>query len=36
MAEEDQTELMIKVAQKELDRAFKDFDVDHSGVLEKN
>ena len=33
MAEEDHQTLMIKVAEKELDRAFKDFDVDHSGVL---
>ena len=33
MAEEDNTELMLKVAERELDRAFKDFDVDHSGVL---
>ena len=37
MAEEESaTEKMISVAKKEMDRAFRDFDVDHSGVLEKN
>jgi hypothetical protein len=30
------TEHMITVAKKELSSAFKSFDVDKSGVLEKN
>lgn len=30
------TELMISVAKKELNAAFRNFDVDKSGVLEKN
>jgi hypothetical protein len=29
-------ELMITLAKKELSAAFKNFDVDKSGVLEKN
>ena len=35
-AREDKTELMISIAKKELNNAFKSFDVDHSGYLEKN
>lgn len=30
------TELMTNIAKKELGAAFKSFDVDKSGVLEKN
>ena len=33
---DDKTELMINIAKKELNNAFKSFDVDHSGYLEKN
>lgn len=34
--DDNETELMISIATKELNNAFKNFDADKSGVLEKN